>query len=64
VRIESVATLKQQTAELSAELQCYRQPILMTQHGVPSAIWSTSNPLKPCRITWAYWRALRVANAR
>lgn len=37
MRIESAATLKQQTAELLAELQCYRQPILMTQHGVPSA---------------------------
>ena len=37
MRTELVTTLKRQATELLAELQRDREPILITQHGVPSA---------------------------
>ena len=37
MRKELVTTLKRQATELLAELQRDREPILITQHGVPSA---------------------------
>ena len=37
MRTELVTTLKRQATEILAELQRDREPILITQHGVPSA---------------------------
>ena len=37
MRTELVTTLKRQATELLAELERDRQPILITQHGLPSA---------------------------
>ena len=37
MRTELVTTLKRQATELLSELQRDREPILITQHGVPSA---------------------------
>jgi len=37
MRIELVTTLKRQASELLSELERAREPILITQHGVPSA---------------------------
>ena len=37
MRTELVTTLKRQATELLAELEQSRQPILITQHGQPSA---------------------------
>ncbi len=37
MRTELVTTLKRQAAEILAKLQRDREPILITQHGVPSA---------------------------
>lgn len=37
MRTELVTTLKRQATELLAELERDRQPILITQHGMPSA---------------------------
>lgn len=37
MRTELVTTLKRQATELLAELQRAREPILITQHGLPSA---------------------------
>jgi prevent-host-death family protein len=37
MRTELVTTLKRQATELLSELERDRQPILITQHGVPSA---------------------------
>jgi prevent-host-death family protein len=37
MRTELVTTLKWQATELLAELQRTREPILITQHGLPSA---------------------------
>jgi prevent-host-death family protein len=37
MRIELVTTLKRQATELLAELERDREPILITQHGLPSA---------------------------
>lgn len=37
MRTELVTTLKQQASELLADLARDRQPILITQHGLPSA---------------------------
>lgn len=37
MRTELVTTLKRQATELLSELEQSKQPILITQHGVPSA---------------------------
>jgi prevent-host-death family protein len=37
MRTEIVTTLKRQATELLAELERKREPILITQHGLPSA---------------------------
>jgi len=37
MRTELVTTLKRQATELLAELEREREPILITQHGLPSA---------------------------
>jgi len=37
MRTELVTTLKRQATELLTELQSAREPILITQHGLPSA---------------------------
>jgi prevent-host-death family protein len=37
VRTELVTTLKRQATEILAELERDKEPILITQHGVPSA---------------------------
>ena len=37
MRIELVTTLKRQASELLADLERDKQPILITQHGLPSA---------------------------
>jgi prevent-host-death family protein len=37
MRTELVTTLKRQATELLSEIERDRQPILITQHGVPSA---------------------------
>jgi len=37
MRTELVTTLKRQATELLSELERYREPILITQHGLPSA---------------------------
>jgi prevent-host-death family protein len=37
MRTELVTTLKRQATEILAELERDREPILITQHGVPSA---------------------------
>ncbi len=37
MRTELVTTLKRQATELLSELERDRQPILITQHGIPSA---------------------------
>lgn len=37
MRTELVTTLKRQATELLADLEKAREPILITQHGVPSA---------------------------
>jgi prevent-host-death family protein len=37
MRTELVTTLKRQATELLAELKAAREPILITQHGMPSA---------------------------
>jgi prevent-host-death family protein len=37
MRTELVTTLKRQATELLAELERNREPILITQHGLPSA---------------------------
>jgi prevent-host-death family protein len=37
MRTELVTTLKRQATELLAELERSREPILITQHGLPSA---------------------------
>jgi prevent-host-death family protein len=37
MRTELVTTLKRQATELLSELEKYREPILITQHGLPSA---------------------------
>jgi prevent-host-death family protein len=37
MRIELVTTVKRQASELLSELEKDREPILITQHGVPSA---------------------------
>lgn len=37
MRTELVTTLKRQATELLAELERHREPILITQHGIPSA---------------------------
>ncbi|ODU46590.1 type II toxin-antitoxin system Phd/YefM family antitoxin [uncultured Aquimonas sp.] len=37
MRTEPVTTLKRQATELLADLERSRQPILITQHGLPSA---------------------------
>lgn len=37
MRTELVTTLKRQATELLSEIERERQPILITQHGVPSA---------------------------
>jgi len=37
MRTELVTTLKRQATELLAEIERDRQPILITQHGLPSA---------------------------
>lgn len=37
MRTELVTTLKRQATELLAELQSAREPILITQHGLPGA---------------------------
>lgn len=37
MRTELVTTLKRQAAELLSEVERNREPILITQHGVPSA---------------------------
>jgi prevent-host-death family protein len=37
MRTELVTTLKRRATELLSELERDRQPILITQHGVPSA---------------------------
>ena len=37
MRTELITTLKRQATEILAELQRDREPILITQHGVPSA---------------------------
>ena len=37
MRTELVTTLKRQTTELLADIERDKQPILITQHGVPSA---------------------------
>ncbi len=37
MRTELVTTLKRQATELLTELQSAREPILITQHGIPSA---------------------------
>ena len=37
MRTEVVTTLKRQAAELLSELERSKEPILITQHGVPSA---------------------------
>jgi prevent-host-death family protein len=37
MRTELVTTLKRQATELLSELERHRQPILITQHGLPSA---------------------------
>jgi prevent-host-death family protein len=37
MRTELVTTLKRQATELLAELERNREPILITQHGVPTA---------------------------
>lgn len=37
MRTELVTTLKRQATELLAELEQAREPILITQHGLPSA---------------------------
>lgn len=37
MRTELVTTLKRQATELLAEIERDKQPILITQHGVPSA---------------------------
>ena len=37
MRTELVTTLKRQATELLSELERSRQPILITQHGLPSA---------------------------
>ena len=38
MRTELVTTLKRQATELLSELERDKQPILITQHGVPSAV--------------------------
>jgi len=38
MRTELVTTLKRQATELLADLERDREPILITQHGVPSAV--------------------------
>jgi prevent-host-death family protein len=37
MRIELVTTLKRQATELLSEIEQSREPILITQHGLPSA---------------------------
>ena len=37
MRTELVTTLKRQATELLADLERHKQPILITQHGLPSA---------------------------
>ena len=37
MRTELVTTLKRQATELLSELEKHREPILITQHGMPSA---------------------------
>jgi prevent-host-death family protein len=37
MRTELVTTLKRQATELLSELERHREPILITQHGLPSA---------------------------
>ena len=37
MRTELVTTLKRQATELLSDLQKHREPILITQHGLPSA---------------------------
>jgi prevent-host-death family protein len=37
MRTELVTTLKRQATELLSELEKHREPILITQHGLPSA---------------------------
>ena len=37
MRTELVTTLKRQATELLTELERHREPILITQHGLPSA---------------------------
>jgi prevent-host-death family protein len=37
MRTELVTTLKRQATELLADLEKHREPILITQHGLPSA---------------------------
>lgn len=37
MRTELVTTLKRQTTKLLAELERSKEPILITQHGIPSA---------------------------
>ncbi len=37
MRVELVTTLKRQATDLLAELERDREPILITQHGLPSA---------------------------
>ncbi|CBL45082.1 Antitoxin of toxin-antitoxin stability system [gamma proteobacterium HdN1] len=37
MRTELVTTLKRQTTEILADLEREKQPILITQHGLPSA---------------------------
>lgn len=37
MRTELVTTLKRKATELLADLERHREPILITQHGVPSA---------------------------
>lgn len=37
MRTELVTTLKRQATELLSELARHREPILITQHGIPSA---------------------------
>ena len=61
MRTELVTTLKRQATELLSELERSREPILITQHGLPSAYLVDVESYEMLQRAWDCWRALHEA---
>lgn len=64
MRTELVTTLKRQTTKLLAELERSKEPILITQHGIPSAYLVDVESYETLLRRMSCWRGSRVARRR